>query len=113
MSQDKKNAVARHEIFCTLEDVIVASNILLKDRGKLYMVHRANRIADVFCTMRKHKIEPKLIKMVQPNEKKAPNLILIEGQKNGGVFLNWENTLYIYNDKGEYTKEIKEIYGLI
>ena len=106
-----KNAIARHEICCTLEDVIKASNVVLKDRGRLYMVHRPERIADIMVLMRKYKIEPKAIRMIQPSVNKAPNIVLVEGQKNGGKFLKFENTLYVYDDKGNYTDEINKIYG--
>ena len=51
---DDKNAIARHEICCTLEDVIIATIKVLKDNGRMYMVHRPERLADIFCTMRKH-----------------------------------------------------------
>lgn len=108
---DNKNAIARHEICCTLEDVIKASKIVLKDNGRMYMVHRPERIADILSIMRKYNIEPKVIKMVQPTVNKAPNIVLIEGQKNGGQFLKWENTLYVYDENGNYTKEINKIYG--
>lgn len=108
-----KNAIARHEICCTLEDVIIACRILLKDNGRMYMVHRPERIADILCLMRKHKIEPKVIRMVHPNTGKAPNIVLIEGQRDGGVFLKWEPPLYVYDDEGRYTEEIERIYGRI
>lgn len=106
-----KNAVARHEIFCTLEDVIRATKTVLKDNGRVYMIHRPDRLADIICTMRQYKIEPKLIRMVQPNSQKAPNMVLVEGQNNGGAFLKWEAPLYIYNIEGGYTEEIDRIYG--
>lgn len=108
-----KMAVARHEVCCTLEDVIVASRRLLKDNGRLYMVHRPERLADILCLMRKHKIEPKTIRMVHPNTKKAPNIVLVEGQRDGGAFLKWEPPLYVYNDEGGYSEEIDRIYGRI
>ena len=69
-----KNAIARHEICCTLEDVIIASRILLKDNGRMYMVHRPDRLVDIVTLMRKHKIEPKRIRMVHPSAGKAPNI---------------------------------------
>lgn len=106
-----KNAIARHEICCTLEDVIIAAKTVLKDNGRMYMIHRPDRMADALCLMKKHRIEPKLIRMVQPNVNKAPNMFLIEGQKFGGNFLKWDNTLYIYNNDGSYTEEINKIYG--
>ena len=110
---DDKNAIARHEICCTLEDVIIACRVLLKDNGRMYMVHRPDRLADILCTMRKHKIEPKTIRMIHPNTKKAPNIVLVEGQRDGGAFLKWEPSLYVYNDEGGYTEEIERIYGRV
>ena len=81
-----KNAISRHEICCTLEDVIIAARILLKDSGRVYMVHRPDRLVDILCTMRKHRIEPKRIRMVHPSVNKAPNIVLIEGQRDGEPF---------------------------
>ena len=108
---DDKNAIARHEICCTLEDVIIATMKVLKDNGRMYMVHRPERLADIFCTMRKHRMEPKVIKMVYPSMGKAPNIVLIEGQKYGGQFLKWETSLYVHDENGDYTDEINKIYG--
>ncbi|SHE70695.1 tRNA1(Val) (adenine(37)-N6)-methyltransferase [Clostridium fallax] len=106
-----KTAIARHEILCNLEDVIAASRILLKDNGRLYMVHRPERLADILTLMRKYKIEPKRIRMVHPNTKKAPNIVLVEGQRDGGAFLKFDPPLYVYNDNGNYSEEIDRIYG--
>lgn len=113
VNPNDKNAIARHEIYCTLEDVIAASRILLKDNGKLYIVHRPERLADIFCLMRKYKIEPKKIRMVHPSVNKAANIVLIEGQRDGGRFLKMEAPLYVHNDDGSYTDEIQKIYGRI
>jgi len=106
-----KNAIARHEICCTLEDVIIASRVLLKDSGRLYMVHRPDRLVDILCTMRKHRIEPKRIRMVHPSVNKAPNIVLIEGQRDGGAFLKWETPLYVHREDGGYTQEIVDMYN--
>lgn len=111
INPNDKNAIARHEICCTLKDVIKAAKAILKDNGRIYMIHRPDRLADIICTMREHKIEPKLIQMIQPNIKKAPNMVLIEGQNNGGTFLKWEAPLYVYNLDGSYTDKINKIYG--
>lgn len=113
INPDDKNAIARHEICCTLEDVIIACRALLKDNGRVYMVHRPDRLADILCTMRKHKIEPKTIRMIHPSTKKAPNIVLVEGQRDGGAFLKWEPPLYVYNDDGGYTEELERIYGRV
>ena len=104
-------AIARHEILCTLEDVIIAGRTLLKDNKRIFMVHRPDRLADIITLMRKHKIEPKRIQMVHPNTKKPPNIVLVEGQRDGGAFLKWEEPLFVYNDNGGYTEQIDRIYG--
>lgn len=112
VNPNDKMAIARHEICCTLEDVIIACRILLKDNKRMFMVHRPDRLADIITLMRKHKIEPKRIQMVHPNTKKAPNIVLIEGQRDGGAFLKWEPPLYVYDDKGNYSEQIHRIYGI-
>lgn len=104
-------AIARHEICCNLEDVISAARILLKDNGRFYMIHRPERLIDIFCLMRKYKIEPKRVRMVHPNKDKAPTMVLVEGQRDGGAFLKWDNPLYVYDEKGNYSEEIERIYG--
>ncbi len=106
-----KNAVARHEICCTLEDVIIAARILLKDNGRFFMVHRPERIVDILTLMRKHKIEPKCIRFVHPKPNKAPNIVLIEGQRDGGAFFKFEDPLYVHTEDGGYSEEIKRIYS--
>lgn len=111
ISLDDKNAIARHEICCTLEDVIIACRILLKDSGRMYMVHRPDRLVDILCTMRKHRIEPKRIRMVHPSVNKAPNIVLVEGQRDGGTFLKWEPPLYVHTEDGGYTQEIIDMYN--
>lgn len=106
-----KLAIARHEILCNLEDVISASRILLNDNGRIFIVHRPERLADIFTLMRKYRIEPKRVKMVHPKIGKAPNIVLVEGQRDGGAYLKWEAPLYVYDENGNYTKEIDSIYG--
>jgi tRNA1Val (adenine37-N6)-methyltransferase len=110
VNNNDKNAIARHEICCILEDVIVAAKVLLKSSGRLFMIHRPERLADIFCAMRKYKIEPKRIRMVYSNYEKPPSMVLIEGLNNGGVFLKWDPPLYIYNMDGSFSNEINKIY---
>lgn len=111
LNEESEMMIARHEISCTLEDVIKESSRLLKTNGGFYMVHRPERLVDIFCLMRKHQIEPKRVRLVCPSYGKVPNIVLIEGSKNGGSFLKWEKNLYVYDEKGNYTDEIYQIYG--
>lgn len=113
INPNDKLAIARHEILCNLEDVISASRVLLKDNGRLFMIHRPERLADIFTLMRKYKIEPKRVRMIHPKMGKAPNIVLVEGQRDGGAYLKWEAPLYVYDDNGKYTKEIDSIYWRI
>jgi tRNA1(Val) A37 N6-methylase TrmN6 len=110
INPNDKLAIARHEILCNLEEVISAARVLLKDNGRLFMIHRPERLADIFTLMRKYKIEPKRVKMIHPKMGKAPNIVLVEGQRDGGAYLKWEAPLYVYDDNGKYTKEIDSIY---
>ena len=111
LNPNDKLAIARHEILCNLEDVIVSARRLLADNGRMFIVHRPERLADIFGLMRKYNIEPKRVKMIHPRAKKAPNIVLVEGQRDGGAFLKWEEPLYVYNENGNYSEEIDKIYG--
>ncbi|MBR5535308.1 MAG: tRNA1(Val) (adenine(37)-N6)-methyltransferase [Clostridia bacterium] len=101
-------AVARHEIMCTLDDVVRISADMLKPHGKLFMVHRADRLCDVITTFRKYSIEPKRLSMVQPNSKGAPNIILIEGALYGKSQLKITPPVCMYDDDGCYIQQITD-----
>lgn len=112
-NENEKKIISRHEINASLEGFIKISKDLLKDKGEFYMVHRPERLVDIFELMRKYKIEPKILKMVYSYKNKEPKLILIKGVKNAKPFLKVESNLYIYEDTGKYTKEILKIYNKI
>ena len=83
INENNKKLISRHEITASLEDFIRTASFLLKDLGEFYMVHRPDRLVDIFYEMRKNKIEPKKIKFIYPNKNKKTNLVLIKGIKNG------------------------------
>jgi len=103
-------AVSRHEILCTLEDVIVAAAGLLKPAGQLAMVHRPDRIVDILCLMRQYKLEPKYLRFIHPYPGKKPNLILVKCIKNAKAQLKMLPPLYVFNNDGKYSEEIDKIY---
>lgn len=105
-----QKTISRHEILCTLGDVVRVSSKLLKQHGNLYLVHRPDRLVDIFCTLRKFNIEPKQIRFVHSHVGDKPNLILIKACKCGGKELLYDKPLYIYNDDNTYTDELLEIY---
>lgn len=115
ISIDEKEAIARHEICCNLEDVVSAARALLKDNGKFYMVHRPERLIDIFILMRKYRIEPKSLQLVHPDLKSPPNIVLIEGQRDGKPFLKWQPPLFIYkygeNGNKIFSEELNRLYG--
>lgn len=111
-SEDESIAVSRHEIMCSIEDIAAAAEYLLKDKGMLTMVHRPNRLVDVLSTLRMHSLEPKTIRFVHPYAGKAPNLFLINAQKNTQPFLKVEDPLVMRRNDGKYTDEIYKIYGM-
>lgn len=108
---DGPKAIARHEIFCTLEDVITQATKLLKPGGHFYMVHRPFRLAEIIVTMAEHKLEPKRMQLVYPYIDKEPNMVLIEGVRGGKSRMSVEKPLIVYKAPGEYMPEIYDIYG--
>ena len=108
--EDKK-LISRHEVTASLEDFIHTASYLLKDFGEFYMVHRPDRLVDIFSIMRKEKIEPKIIRFVYPKNNKKTNMVLIKGVKLGNPFLEYEENLIVYNEDGSYTDEILKIYN--
>lgn len=104
-------AIARHEIKCTLEDVIDQAGLLLKNGGRLYMVHRPHRLSEIIGLLREYRLEPKRLRLVHPYKDKDANMVLIEAVKGGGVWLKAEPPVIVYEAAGRYTQEIRNIYG--
>ena len=103
--------IARHEICCTLDDIIKQSSYLLPPKGRFYMVHRPFRLVEIFNTMTKYHIEPKRMQLVYPYVNKEPNMVLIEGYKGAKSRLTIEKPLVVYNEAGVYNQDIYDIYG--
>lgn len=104
-------AIARHEVLCSLEDVIRETAGLLKSGGHFYMVHRPGRLADIMELMMRCRVEPKRMRMVHPYADAEANMVLIEGVRGGGRELRVERPLVVYREPGMYTEEIFKIYG--
>ena len=110
-NEKSPKAIARHELLCTLEDVISQAAKLLRPGGSFYMVHRPFRLVDIMVLMREYHLEPKRIKLVYPYIDKEPNMVLIEGLRGGRPRLTVEKPLIVYQSPGVYTDEIYNIYG--
>jgi len=103
-------AISRHEIHCTLEDVIKSSSKMLKQGGSLFMVHRPSRLVDIMYLCRTYNLEPKLIRFIHPRAGVKPNILLVKCVKDSGQELKFMDPLYVYETNGEYTKELSDIY---
>lgn len=101
--------IARHEVKITLSDVFCVSKKLLKNNGNLAIVHRPERLLEIFDLFRNNKIEPKRLKFVYEKTSKESTLVLIEGQKNGKPGLKIENPLILFNEDGSMTKEYERL----
>ena len=108
---DMPKAIARHEVLCTLDDVVSAGAGLLKQNGRLYMVHRPHRLVEIINTLVKYKLEPKRIQFVHPFVDKEANMVLIEAVKGGKSMVKLEKPIIVYDEPGKYTEFIHEIYG--
>ena len=104
-------AISRHEVLCTLDDVVREGAKVLKSGGRMYMVHRPHRLIEIITAMKQYKMEPKRMCMVHPFKDKEANMVLIEAVKGGGSWLKMEAPIIVYKEPGVYTDEIYSIYG--
>lgn len=104
-------AIARHEILCTLEDVIREAARCLRPLGRFYMVHKPHRLVEIINTLSLYKLEPKRMRLVYPYVDKEPNMVLIECIKGGRASMKVEAPLIVYEEQNVYTEEIYDIYG--
>ena len=109
---DMPKAIARHEILCTLEDVVSQAARVLTDNGRFYMVHRPFRLAEIMNVLIRYRLEPKRMQLVHPYIDREPNMVLIEARKGGNSRIQVEKPLIVYERPGVYTQEIYDIYGM-
>lgn len=108
---DLPKAIARHEVLCTLADLVRETSFLLKPGGRFYLVHRPHRLVEIIAVLREYKLEPKRMKMVHPFIDKEANMVLIEAFRGGRTMMKVEAPIIVYQEPGVYTSEIYDIYG--
>ena len=108
---DAPKAIARHEILCTLEDVVRNAARLLRTGGSFFMVHRPFRLAEIITVMTAYKLEPKRMQLVYPYVDKEPNMVLIEGCRGGRPRMTVEKPLIVFKEPNVYADEICDVYG--
>ena len=108
---DLPKAIARHEVLCTLQDVVREAAKALRPGGRFYMVHRPRRLIEIITELTGRGLEPKRIKFVHPFADREAKMVLIEAARGGGSFVKVEKPLIVFREQGIYTDEITEIYG--
>ena len=111
VNPDWPKAIARHEILCTLEDVVREAAKVLRPGGRFYLVHRPFRLAEIMTVLIKYKLEPKRMRLVYPFVDKEPNMVLLECLLGGKSRITVEKPLVVYKEQGVYTDEVYDIYG--
>ncbi|KUO52858.1 MAG: hypothetical protein APF76_14625 [Desulfitibacter sp. BRH_c19] len=81
VSPKENIAIARHEIKCTLEEIIETASSLLKAQGSFYIVHRYDRLLEILLLCRKNGLFPTREQPISAQVKKSPHLILVECRK--------------------------------
>ena len=110
LSEASSKAAARHELLCTLEDVVRAASYALCHRGQFYMIHIPERLPEILASLTKHSLQPAAMRFVHPSFGKAPTMVLISAVKDGRCALKVEAPLYVYDSGGQYTEEVRRIY---
>ena len=111
INNNKTKSIARHEVEVTLEEIIKNGKYLLKNGGTLALVHRPERMMEIFELLKKYDFEPKKIQFVYPKNGKDANVLLIEAVKNGNSGLKILHPLIIHNDDGTYTDFVRKMFG--
>lgn len=108
---DETIRTARHEVECTLEDIVAVGAKLLQTGGRLCMCQRPERLAELMTLMHKYGVEPKRLRLVCKCVGSSPWLVLVEGRRCGNVALTIEPTLYVEDENGNFSDEMIQIYG--
>ena len=111
VNPDMPKAIARHEICCTLEDLVSQTEKLLRPGGRFFMVHRPFRLAEIMTVLTAHHLEPKRMRLVYPFVDKETNMVLLECIRGGKPRITVEKPLIVYKEPGVYQDEIYTIYG--
>ncbi len=102
--------IARHEVTLNFSELALVVSQFLKVGGSFYVIHRPNRLVDIFYELRKNQLEPKEIRFVKPFKESLPNVVLIKAIRHGKPQLRYLRDLIVYKEQGVYTKEILDIY---
>ena len=107
-NKDEEFLISRQEVYLTIDDIFAFANKSLKDKGKLFMIHKPERMVEIFN--KSGNIKPKRIQFVSSTFDTKPQFILIEFVKNANDGIKIEDPIIIYKD-GKYTDQVRKING--
>lgn len=111
LSVGEERAVARHEIKLRLPVLVEAASYLLKARGRFFMIYHPERILELMDILRSNRLEPKRMRFVYNDTRSPSKIVMVESAKEGRPGLKIEKPLFIYDEKGIYTDEVRQMYA--
>ena len=111
INPDEERAIARHEIKADLCDVVKSARRMLRPAGRFVTIYTAERITDVLSQMRNDCMEPKYVRMIHSGRHTEAGLILVESVKDGRPGLKIAPPMVLYDEKGDYTEEVKKMFS--
>lgn len=112
VNRNMEIALAKQELECTLDDVFASAGRILKNKGRFFLVHRPDRLAEICFIGRKNELEPKTLRIVSPRVDSEPSMVLVECIKHGAPGLRIIKPLTLMDDSGQPSPEIKAMYGV-
>ncbi len=111
LNVNKNKTIARHEIKLNLEQLFSITKYLLNNNGSIFIVHRPERVVEIFNIMKKNNIEPKRVQFIYPHFDDFSNIVLVEGVKNGKPGLKVLPPIISHDENGDYSEMIKTIFS--
>ncbi|HWR57781.1 MAG TPA: hypothetical protein VN328_02740, partial [Thermodesulfovibrionales bacterium] len=111
LSIGEERAIARHEIKLRLPELAYAARNLLKSRGRLFLIYHPERLAELSGALREERIEIKRLRFVHSNSVSEAKMVLVEAVSGGATGLKVDRPFYIYDEKGGYSDEMRDVYG--
>ena len=110
INKNDYKTIARHEVFITLEEIIIESKRLLTTKGSLVLVHRTERLVEIINLLTKYRFELKRLRFVYPKKGEESNMVLLDASNNGLPGLKILEPLYVH-ENNTYTKEVLRIFN--
>lgn len=111
INPSSQKAIARHEVMCTIDDLLQAASYLLKEGGRISIIFPAHRSVTLFDSLRSAMLEPKTLRWVHSRINEEAKFILTEAYKGGGEGVEVLPPFFIYSDGGKYTLEMETLYS--